>query len=49
MDWLIYLGIIILIMLSFFFSGTEMAFSSLNIGRIRLEAEGGDKKKEKNL
>ncbi len=47
MDWLIYLGIIILIMLSFFFSGTEKAFTSLNIGRIRLEAEGGDKKKKK--
>ncbi|HOD93148.1 MAG TPA: hemolysin family protein [Clostridia bacterium] len=47
MDWLIYLGIIILIILSFFFSGTEIAFTSLNIGRIRLEAESGDVKKKK--
>lgn len=48
MDWIIYLGILILILFSFFFSGTEIAFTSLNIGRIRLEAEAGDKK-EKNL
>lgn len=47
MDWIIYLGILILILFSFFFSGTEIAFTSLNIGRIRLEAEAGDKKKKK--
>ncbi|MDD4502981.1 MAG: hemolysin family protein, partial [Clostridia bacterium] len=45
--WLIYLGIIILVIFSFLFSGTEIAFTSLNIGRIRLEAESGDVKKKK--
>ena len=47
MEWLIYLGIIILVIFSFLFSGTEIAFTSLNIGRIRLEAESGDVKKKK--
>ncbi len=47
MEWLIYLGIFILVIFSFFFSGTEIAFTSLNIGRMRLEAESGDTKKKK--
>ena len=47
MDILIYIGILVLVILSFFFSGTEIAFTSLNIGRLRLESEAGDDKKKK--
>lgn len=41
-----YLLIVLFLFLSYFFSGTETGFTSLNVGRLRLEAENGDKKKQ---
>lgn len=47
MDWLIYIFLPLLVLLSFFFSDNVAAYSSLNIGRLRLEAENGGKKQNR--